>query len=107
MTGPLARNPEVAWRDEPREREAIVAALDRGEEAADRGWVLLVDRGHTHELNLLAGDIWCLADGTRDARAIAAELAERYDAPLEEIAADVEAFVAGCITRGWLQGGGG
>ncbi|MBI5018133.1 MAG: PqqD family protein [Deltaproteobacteria bacterium] len=56
-----------------------------------------------HELNLLAGEIWCLADGTRDAAAIAAELAQRYDAPPGDIQADVETFAADCFARGWFR----
>lgn len=102
--GPLLRNPEVVWRDEPRAREAILAALEKGEEVGERGWVIVIDGGAMHELNLLAGEIWLLADGTRDAAAIAAALAERYDAPAEEIRADVEAFAADCLRRGWLAG---
>ncbi|RMG88430.1 MAG: pyrroloquinoline quinone biosynthesis peptide chaperone PqqD [Candidatus Dadabacteria bacterium] len=98
----LRRNPRLAWRDEPAARDRIVAALERGEPAGDEGWVLLIDGGQMHQLNLLAGEIWLLADGTRDEAAIAAELARRYDAPAEEIRADVEAFVADCLARGWL-----
>ncbi|WP_025323582.1 pyrroloquinoline quinone biosynthesis peptide chaperone PqqD [Deferrisoma camini] len=98
----LRRNPSLAWRDEPGARERILAALERGEDVADEGWVILVHAGRMHQLNLLAGEIWLLADGTRDAAAIAAELAGRYDAPADEIREDVEAFVAECLSRGWL-----
>lgn len=97
------RNPDLVWRDEPGEKEAILAALERGEDAAGRGWVILVDRGRMHELNLLAGEIWCLADGSRDEEGIARELASRYDAPQEEILADVREFVASCVPLGWLR----
>jgi len=98
----LARNPDVVWRDEPRAKDEILTALARGEEASERGWVILVDRGQMHELNLIAGEIWCRADGTRDAAAIARELAAVYEAPYEEILSDVEAFVRECAPRGWL-----
>jgi len=99
----LTRNSDVVWRDEPAAKEEILAALGAGEEASDRGWVILVERGQMHELNLIAGEIWCRADGTRDAAEIAEELAVLYDAPCEEILADVEAFVAECAPRGWLR----
>jgi hypothetical protein len=56
-----------------------------------------------HELNLIAGEIWCRADGTRDAGTVARELAALYEAPYEEILADVETFVADCTPRGWLR----
>jgi len=99
----LVRDQELVWRDEPAAKEAILAALGRGEDAAERGWVILVDRGQMHELNLLGGEIWCLADGTRDREAVARDLAARYDAPYEEILIDVADFVAACTARGWLR----
>ena len=103
MSEVLVRNTDVVWRDEPRAKEAILAALARGEEASERGWVILVDRGQMHELNLIAGEIWCRADGSRDTAAIARELAAVYEAPYEEILADVEVFVRECAPRGWLR----
>lgn len=103
MKGRLERSPDLVWRDEPGLREEIEAALEAGEDAGGRGWVILVDGGRMHELNLLAGEIWLLADGTRDARAIAEVLSEQYDAPAEEVAGDVEAFVGDCLARGWLR----
>ena len=99
----IARNPDVAWREEPEERERIARALERGEDASDRGWVLLVDRGRMHQLNLVAGEIWLLADGTRDAGGVARELADRFDAPYEDILADVEAFLSECRSNGWIR----
>ncbi len=103
MSRVLVRNPELVWRDEPAAKEEILAALGRGEDAAERGWVILVDRGQMHELNLLGGEIWCLADGSRDREAVARELADRYEAPYEEILADVADFVNACAARGWLR----
>ncbi len=103
----LRRNPRIAWREEPEERERILAALERGEDAGDRGWVILVDGGLMHRLNLVAGEIWCLADGSRGIREIARILAGRYDAPVEEIERDVERFVEECLRRGWLTAEGG
>ena len=98
----LLRNPEVVWRDEPAQKEEILAALARGEDAAERGWVILVDGGQMVELNLLAGEIWRLLDGNRDAAAVARELAENFDAPLDEIRGDVDEFVSDCVQKGWL-----
>ncbi len=105
MSGsPLHRNPEVVWRDEPGQKEQILAALERGEEVAERGWVILVDGGQMVELNLLAGEIWCLLDGSRDAGAVAAVLAQQFDAPADEIRSDVDELVADFTQRGWLLG---
>lgn len=102
MSEVLIRNPSVVWRDEPRQREAILEAVERGEDVGDRGWVLLVDGGAMHELNLTAGEIWTLFDGHRGVGEVAAEIAVRYDAPAEEILADVEGFAADWLRRGWL-----
>ena len=101
------RDPSVVWRDEPAQKDAILRAQEAGEPADARGWVLLVVRGEMHELNLVAGEIWCLCDGTRDLDAVARELAGRYEAPLEEIRRDVDAFVADGVRRGWLRLVGG
>jgi len=98
----LRRNPEVVWRDEPDQKAEILAALERGEEVADRGWVILVDGGEMVELNLLAGEIWCLLDGSRDLEAVVSRLADGFDAPREEIREDVEALAADFQRRGWL-----
>ena len=103
-SSPLQRNPDVVWRDEPDQKREILDALERGEAVADRGWVLVVDGGQMVELNLLAGEIWCLLDGSRDLGAVAAALAEQFDAPLEEIRGDVEELVADFSRRGWLIG---
>jgi len=102
MSAPLRRNTDLVWRDEPERRDEILAALERGEEAGGEGWVIVVDGGVIHQLNLLAGDIWLLCDETRDEGAIALALAERYDAPTEEIRSDVDDFVRLCVERGWL-----
>ncbi len=103
MNGVPVRDPAVVWRDEPAQKDAILRAQAAGEPADDLGWVLLVVRGEMHELNLVAGEIWCLCDGVRDLDAVARELARRYDAPLDEIRRDVDAFVAEAVDQGWLR----
>lgn len=107
MSQPLSPHPDVIWRDEPERRDEIAAALERGEDAGQEGWVVVVDGGIIHELNLLAGDIWMLCDGVRDEEAIAEVLADRYDAPRDEILADVRDFAQACVKRGWLVRKGG
>lgn len=92
----------MVWRDEPGQKEQILAALERGEEVAERGWVILVDGGQMVELNLLAGEIWCMLDGSRDVGAVVAALAEGFEAPAAEIRGDVEELVADFAQRGWL-----
>jgi len=99
----LSRNPDLVWRDEPEEREVILDALMSGDEsAADKGWVIIIDKGSMHQLNLLAGEIWLLLDGTLDEAGVANDLVERYDAPFEEIIEDVREFIAECDEKGWL-----
>ena len=102
MSKAIQRDPALIWRDEPDEKASILAALERGEEVGDLGWIVIVDGGMIHQLNLLAGDIWLLCDGSRDEAAVVEALAEQYDAPPEEIGEDVRAFVADCRQRGWL-----
>lgn len=95
-------NPDIVWRDEPQQKDEIMQKLEAGEPVDDAGWVIVVDSGTIHQLNLIAGEIWLLCDGTRDEHAIAAELAERYDAPDDEILEDVNVFVTECYELGWL-----
>jgi len=101
-TKPILRNPDLIWRDEPEEKDSILAALERGEEIGDLGWVIIVDGGVIHQLNLLAGEIWLLCDGNRDEDAVVSFLAEQYEAQPEEIRGDVREFVSDCRSRGWI-----
>lgn len=98
----ISRNPDIVWRDEPGQKQAILDALEKGEEASDQGWVILMDAGMMHELNLIAGEIWILADGTRDAKDIAEALTEKYSAPFEEVLNDVDNLVTEFTNNSWL-----
>lgn len=100
--GKLSRNPDLVWRDEPDRKAEILEALEKGGDAGEEGWVIIVDGGQIHQLNLLAGDIWLLCDGTRDEAEIAGELIQVYDAPIGEIVEDVTEFTARCLEEGWL-----
>lgn len=102
MAAKLNRNPDLVWRDEPERRDEIIEAMEEGLADADAGWVIVVDAGEIHQLNLIAGDIWMLCDGTRDEAAIAAQIAANYEADILEVSADVAEFVADCLGRGWL-----
>ncbi len=97
------RNEELVWRDEPAEKEKIISALESGEEdAAEQGWVIIIEGGEMHQLNLIAGEMWLLFDGVRTDEEVANLLAKEYEAPLEEILEDVRAFMGGCVQRGWI-----
>lgn len=50
-----------------------------------------------------AAEILKLCDGERSVGAIVAELAVQFDAPPEEIGADVRAFVAGLREQGLIE----
>lgn len=104
MTRPL-RNPEIVWRIERRRRDEVLRALEAGEEAGERGTVLLIDKGTMHQLNLVGGMIWERCDGTRDLARIVFELAEEFAVGREELEADVTEFVADLTARGWLLNG--
>lgn len=102
MSRELLRNPDLVWRDEPDQRDAIIGAMERGEEKDEAGWVIVVDGGEIHQLNLVAGDIWMLCDGTRDEAAITAELMKVYEADFALLTIDVGAFTEDCLKKGWL-----
>lgn len=96
------RNPEIIWRIERHRRDEVLRALEAGEEAGERGTVLLIEKGTMHQLNLVGGMIWERCDGTRDVTRIADELAVEFAVGREELEADVNEFVAGLTARGWL-----
>ena len=102
MGGKLERNPDLVWRDEPERREEIVNALIEGADVGEEGWVILVDGGEMHQLNLLAGDIWMLCDGTLDEKEIALRLLAAYDADASDIECDVAEFAEDFLNRGFL-----
>lgn len=96
------RNPEIVWRIERRRRDEVLRALEAGEEAGERGTVLLIDKGTMHQLNLVGGMIWERCDGTRNLVQITDELAAEFAVEREELEADVVEFVTDLTRRGWL-----
>ena len=98
----LIRNPEIVWRVE-RQREAEVAkALEAGSDPGDQGTVLLIVTGTMHQLNMIGGTIWQLADGTQSVDQLIDHLAADYDVERKELEEDVCAFVDDLVQRGWL-----
>lgn len=102
---PLVRNPDIVWRVEKRREAEIVQALERGEDVAERGTVILIISGMMHQLNLVGGRIWSLCDGSRKRADVIHELAGEFDAERAELAEDVEAFIEDLRQRGWLIDG--
>lgn len=102
---PLLRTPDIVWRVEKRREAETLDALERGEDVAERGTVILLISGMMHQLNLVGGMIWTRCDGTRDKAQIAAELAEEFEVEKEVLAQDVSDFVADLVERGWLRHG--
>ena len=99
------RNPDIIWRVEKRRRDEVLQALAAGEEAGERGTVLLIEKGTMHQLNLGGGMIWERCDGTRSVPQIIDELAGEFAVDRTELEADVHEFVADLIGRGWLLDG--
>lgn len=64
--------------------------------------VMSLDSGDFFSLTGTARDIWALIDGTRDKAAIIDALAQRYAAPRDAIAAEIEAFLAQLSGAGLL-----
>lgn len=86
--------------------DTIVPRLPRGvrlrEDAARGGWVLLApERALT--LDDIAVAILREVDGARDVGAIVAALAATYDAPAEQIAGDVRAFLGDLVAKGLVE----
>lgn len=102
---PLVRNPDIVWRVEKRREAEIVQALERGEDVAERGTVILIISGMMHQLNLVGGRIWSLCDGSRRRADVVRDLAAEFDVEHAELAEDVEAFIEDLRQRGWLIDG--
>lgn len=99
----LARHPDIVWRLEKRREEAVLQALEAGDESASqRGTVILIVSGTMHQLNLVGGKIWQLCDGTRTAEGVSDALAEEFEADREELSEDVRQFADDLLRRGWL-----
>ena len=99
------RNPDIVWRVEKRRRQAVLAAMEVGEETADSGTVILIQSGMMHQLNLVGGMIWERCDGTRTLHDIVDELAVEFAVEHQELEADVTEFAADLLEKGWLING--
>lgn len=55
---------------------------------------------NTHRLNETAFAIWNVCDGAHDARAIAADLADRYDVSMDVASENVERFIGQLLALG-------
>ncbi len=96
------RNPEIVWRVEKRRQAEVLKALEAGEDADNRGTVILIQSGMMHQLNLVGGMIWERCDGQRTLVEIADEMATEFAVERSELEADVHEFVTDLIKRGWL-----
>jgi hypothetical protein len=67
--------------------------------------VMELGQGEFFSLAGTAGAIWRLIDGTRDRGALIAALAEEYNGPADEIAADVDEFLAKLGDAGFVDPG--
>lgn len=101
----LQRNPDIVWRVEKRREAEVLAAMERGEDVAEHGTVILIISGMMHQLNYVGGRIWGLCDGSRDEAAIVELLAGEFDVDPAELASDVAEFINELVTKGWLQRG--
>jgi hypothetical protein len=69
-----------------------------------RGGLLTVTRGaEAYDLSPVASAIWVLSDGRRTVDAVAAEVAERFDAPPEVVRADVVEFLDELVEAGFMR----
>jgi len=98
----IRRNPDVVWREEEEARQDIINAMERGEDASSEGTVLLIVSGMMHQLNILGGEIWKLADG-RDEDSMVETLLQVFEVDRETLATDVHAFLEDIGNRGWIN----
>lgn len=98
----LKRNPEIVWRVEKQREAEVAKALEAGSDPGDQGTVLLIVSGTMHQLNMIGGTIWQLADGSRSKEQLVDLLADDYDVERSELEEDVCTFVDDLVQRGWL-----
>lgn len=101
----LLRKPDIVWRVEKRRETQTLEALERGEDVAGRGTVILIISGMMHQLNLVGGMIWARCDGTRTEQQIIEELAGEFEVDDSVLTEDVHEFIADLLQRGWLNHG--
>lgn len=99
----IERNPEIIWRIEKRREAEVIQALERGEDVAGHGTVILIVSGTMHQLNFVGGRIWALCDGSRSEEEIATLLSAEFEVAPEELAADLAEFVNDLVEREWLR----
>lgn len=91
-------------RDSPMPSVAGARYVRRGDliEHELDGECLIYDvlTANTHRLNETALAIWNVCDGAHDARAIAADLAERYDVSMDVASENVERFIGQLLALG-------
>ena len=98
----LNRNPDIVWRVEKQREAEVVKALEAGSDPGEQGTVLLIVGGTMHQLNMIGGTIWQLADGSQSKEQLINHLAADYDVERAELDEDVSDFVNDLLQRGWL-----
>ena len=98
----LKRNQEIVWRVEKQREAEVAKALEAGSDPGEQGTVLLIVSGTMHQLNMVGGTIWQLADGSRSMAQVTDDLADDYDVDRSELEEDVSNFVDDLVQRGWL-----
>lgn len=82
----------------PRFRRGVKLREDR----ARGGWVLLAPE-KAFVPDEIGAEVLQLVDGARSIEAIAAELATRFDAPLDEVREDIGHVLADLVARGAIE----
>lgn len=65
--------------------------------------MMSVEKGQYYNLNAAGRRIWCLLEKPQNLDQIVAALAEVYDAPVEKIRAEADAFLARLEREGLLE----
>ncbi len=96
------RNPEVMWRVEKGIYQKAIELAKEGKEYEDIGVLSLMHGNSIHQLNLVGAEVWLRINGVNDLDRIAEEIAELFDADVQEMREDVEEFVLSLKERGWV-----
>ncbi|HJV33444.1 GeoRSP system PqqD family peptide chaperone [Geomonas sp.] len=98
----IVRNQDVLWREEEETRDQAQEGLAAGEDVENLGTSILFHNGKILSLNLLGTEIWKLCDGkTKDE--VVAVIAEEFEAPTDQVDADVTAFLAELQREGFIS----
>ena len=99
--GKIFHNPNVMWREEQDALESERNALQRGDDAGEKGTSVLFSGGTMLSLNIVGTEIWRVCDG-RDLDEVVSALIESFDVPEDQLRGDVTVFLDELAEKGFI-----